>query len=213
VNRRLRLRLVLGGGLVVAFLFVTIDPGTVIKPDLQDNLIAEALGAIVTLLIVDFAFEASEEREERRALRELRAALVHTLDADLHGLWSALLPEPLARDAPLRRAPRRDRIETFARELGDPKVWAGAPAAQAEQARARVRDLGEDAERMLVLSENVTEFPFRLKLDELRRACRALDEAWGNTPRDALAECFRSTIAPEVRELLQALVGPAGEPA
>lgn len=208
--RKLRLRIIMGSALVLAFVYVVTNPGHLLKPDLQDNLIAESLGAIVTLLIVDLVFEASAEREERRALAEYRRSLVQTLDADLHALWALLIPEPLARDDPLRGAPREDRLRRFLQEISDAGTWSNAPSAHAKVVRARVRDLGEDAERLLVLSENVTDFSLRARLDALRRACRALDEAWDSTPRSELAARFAQTIAPEVDAVLRRIDAQVG---
>ncbi|MFA5861972.1 MAG: hypothetical protein WDA16_09800, partial [Candidatus Thermoplasmatota archaeon] len=80
----------------------------------------------------------------------------------------------------------------------------------AKAVRARVRDLGEDAERLLVLSENVTDFTLRARLDTLRRACRTLDEAWDSTPRSELAPRFAREIAPDVDAILTAIDAPKG---
>jgi hypothetical protein len=198
----MRLRAVLGSCLAIVFVFIVVDPRNVISLDLRDNLIAETLGAAFTLLVVDLLFEAQQTREEERSAAELRRSLLHALDADLHALWSLLLPEPLARDDPLRRAPREQRVRRFLRELAAPETWANAPSAHAKAVRARLRDLGEDAERMLLVSEDAADIGVRARLEDVRRACRTLDEDWERTPRGELAPRFARTIGAPLGEIM-----------
>jgi len=191
-------------GLVVAIPLVWWDPGGLVPDGLRDNLVAELVGALITVAFVERALDAVERRSARQQREELRRKAEATLEADLHALWS-LMSEPKARDDPLRRASTAARLERFLRDLEEPETWASAPAGHAAAVRGRVRDLGEDADRLLVLAEGTEDVGARARFDALRRACRDLDEAWGATPRGQLAPFFRSRIAPEVHGILAAL--------
>lgn len=199
-------RVLLRFGLVLALLFALVawNPRDVVPFGLRDNLLAELVGAAITLLFVERALDVAERRTRRERVAQLRATVRATLEADLHALWS-LLVEPRERDDPIRRAAHGARVERFLRDLASPEVWASAPAGHASAVRGRIRDLGEDADRLLVLGEDVEDLPVRARFDALRVACRDLDEAWTTTPRGQLATIFRERIASEVRAVLDGL--------
>lgn len=191
-------------GLVVAIPLVWWDPGGLLPEGLRDNLVAEFVGALITVAFVERALDALERRSARQQQEELRRATVTTIEADLHALWS-LMGEPLARDDPVRRAGSADRLARFLRDLEDPDVWARAPAGHASAVRGRIRDLGEDADRLLVLAERVNDVRVLARFDALRIACRDLDERWSATPRGQLAQAFRERVGAEIRAILDAL--------
>jgi len=190
--------------LVLAIPLTWWDPGGVIPPGLRDNLVAEFLGALITILFVERALDALERKQEARRWEELRRSATATLEADLHALWSLMMP-PRPRDDPIRRASRTARLARFLADLEDPRTWADAPAGHAAAVRGRIRDLGEDADRLLVLAENVAGVRVLARLDALRIACRDLDEAWETTPRGQLADAFRARVGVELRAILAGL--------
>jgi putative intracellular protease/amidase len=61
---------------------------------------------------------------------------------------------------------------------------------------------------MLLLAQDVADVETRARFDALRRACRALDEAWTTTPRGELSSRFAATVAPEVRAIVAAIRSP-----
>jgi hypothetical protein len=191
-------------GLVLAIPLVWWNPGGLVPEGLRDNLVAELVGALITVAFVERALDVAERRGARQQQAELRRTAIATLEADLHALWS-LMDEPKARDDPVRRAAAASRIERFLRDLERDETWAQAPAAHALAVRGRIRDLGEDADRLLLLAENVEDVAVRARFDALRIACRDLDETWTTTPRGQLASTFRDRIATEVRAIVGGL--------
>src|SRR5581483_11555222 len=117
-------------GLVVAIPLVWWDPGGLVHDGLRDNLVAELVGALITVAFVERALDAVERRSARQQREELRRKAEAKLEADLHALWS-LMSEPKARDDPLRRASTAARLERFLRDLEEPETWASAPAGHA----------------------------------------------------------------------------------
>ena len=188
--------------LVLAIPLTWWNPGGYLPDGLRENLVAEFVGALITLLFVERSLDAVERKHEKERRAELRRATLATLDADLHALWS-LMGEPRARDDPIRRAPIESRIVRFLSDLDDAAMWAHAPGAHATAVRGRIRDLGEDADRLLVLSENVAELDSRERYDALRLGCRVVDEAWNATPRGDLAALFRVNVGERARALLR----------
>ena len=196
--------------LVLAIPLTWWNPGGYIPDGLRDNLVAEFLGALITILFVERALDALERKTERRCWEELRRSATAMLEADLHALWSLMAP-PRPRDDPIRRATRAMRLERFLADLEDPSTWAQAPSGHAVAVRGRIRDLGEDADRLLVLAESVTDVGLLARFDAVRIACRDLDEAWESTPRGQLVEAFRARIGVELRAIVAALAKPSDE--
>lgn len=205
MTRRGWLRILVGGLLLGALGFVLWNPGAVLREGLRDNLIAESLGAIVTVAVVDTILSSAADHDAREAKRGLAMSIQRTLDVDLRALRGALASDPPPLEAIERDAPRPERVDVTLAQLCEKAIWEDAPAGNARLVRARIRDLGEDAERLLVLSENVADFPLRAHLDALRRACRTLDEGWESTPRGSLSTRFAQLVAPEVRAVAGAL--------
>ena len=177
------------------------NPGGFVPDGLRDNLVAEFVGALITLVFVERAIDAVERKTQRTQLDELRRAVLGTLEADLHALLSLLVAEPAPRDDPLRRASQKERLDRFLGDLASDAFWADAPSGHAAAVRGRIRDLGEDADRLMVWAERVDDEGTRARLDALRVACRDLDEEWSRTARGALAKTWREKVAPEAGAL------------
>lgn len=192
---------ILGALLALAF----VNPGDFLREGLRDNFLSDLSIGLLTLLVFDLATEAIDDTRDTRERRSYRAAALLTLDGALHAMWALLVPALERRD-PMRRLPSDERIPRFTHDLATDAIWNNAPGAHGPAVRARLRDLGEDADRLLDAAAGIAVDERALAhLRAIRDAARRLDDTWETTPRADLPHRFAHDLAPEIHALLDNL--------